>query len=150
LLVTSGKSKCARYVARQASTGAPAHLCVTDRKVGRPGTPPAASLGAVMRPKPQGDRRRRCRDQRTPCPSPRTSFARATAFARTVLDDPQTTNMSAWNRRGYQVCQSRQCRNLTTRTPPARHVASADLLSGQRIAELAPPGGKMLPAWRAA
>jgi len=85
--------------------------------------------------------------ERTPLSVATDDFrTRATAFAKTVLADPRTVNMSAYGTAGVIRFVNRDTvQSMPTRNHRLGTFAAADRLSGQRIADLAPErGGKML------
>jgi len=149
VLVPSGKSPCAVTIGPAGEHRlAGASIAVTDPE-GRPSRHAArGGLGAVMGAK--GLKAIVVDDagtERTPLSVATDDFrTRATAFAKTVLADPRTVNMSAYGTAGVIRFVNRDTvQSMPTRNHRLGTFAAADRLSGQRIADLAPErGGKML------
>jgi len=150
LLVASGKSQCAVTIGPAGEHRlAGASIAVTDPE-GRPTRHAArGGLGAVMAAK--GLKAIVVDDagiERLPLSVEKDDFrARATAFAKTVLEDPRTANMSAYGTAGVIRFVNRDAvQSMPTRNHRLGTFAGADQLSGQRIAALASArGSKMLP-----
>lgn len=150
LLVNADKTKCAVTVGPAGEYRlAGASIAVTDPE-GRPTRHAArGGLGAVMGAK--GLKAIVVDDagtDRLPLSVAKDEFrSRATAFARTVLEDPRTANMSAYGTAGVIKFVNRDnVQSMPTRNHRLGTFSTADALSGQRIAELGRErGGKMLP-----
>lgn len=150
LLVPAGKSTCAVTVGPAGEYRlASASIAVTDPE-GRPTRHAArGGLGAVMAAK--GLKAIVVDDagiERLPPSAAKEDFrGRATAFAKTVLEDPRTANMSAYGTAGVIKFVNRDAvQSMPTRNHRRGTFAGAERLSGQRIAELASArGSKMLP-----
>lgn len=150
LLVNSDKAKCAVSIGPAGEYRlAGASIAVTDPE-GRPTRHAArGGLGAVMGAK--GIKAIVIDDAGTERPLPsalKAEFrARTTAFAKTVLEDPRTANMSAYGTAGVIKFVNRDnVQSMPTRNHRLGTFPAGEALSGQRIAALAPErGGKMLP-----
>lgn len=150
LLVGRDRTKCAVTIGPAGEHRlAGASIAVTDPE-GRPTRHAArGGLGAVMAAK--GLKAIVVDDagaERVPPSVEKEAFrARATSFAKTVLEDPRVANMSAYGTAGVIKFVNREnVQSMPTRNHRLGTFSGADALSGQRIAELAPErGGKMLP-----
>jgi aldehyde:ferredoxin oxidoreductase len=148
LLVPSGKSQCAVTIGPAGERRlAGASIAVTDPE-GRPSRHAArGGLGAVMGAK--GLKAIVVDDAGTERTSlsvaPDAFRIRATAFAKAVLEDPRTVNMSTYGTAGVIKFVNRDVvQSMPTRNHRLGTFAGANRLSGQRIAELAPERGSKL------
>jgi len=148
-LVGTDKSRCAVTIGPAGEHRlAGASIAVTDPE-GRPTRHAArGGLGAVMAAK--GLKAIVVDDagiDRLPVSAAQAALrSRATAFAKTVLEDPRTANMSSYGTAGVITFVNRDSiQSMPTRNHQLGTFARAHLLAGQRITELAPArGGRML------